>query len=191
MCSQSKCFASHAVVFECSGVFAMIVFEVIHHALVAMFGSYLVLLCLAIQHRMPSIEEVVMQMDHGTLALLWGMMIIVGVTSKTGIFEWCAVRLYEQSGGQPFKLLVLVSFFDIVLSAFLDNVTTMLLLAPVCVQLCAAVKMDPRPFLMALACFGNIGGTATMIGDPYVLIHALLLAVSPEYLACLFIAGQI
>eukprot|EP01050_Picozoa_sp_SAG11_P010343 SAG11_NODE_1031_length_6111_cov_2.587159_4_plen_82_part_00 len=69
-------------------------------------------------------RHVVIAISIGTLALLWGMMIIVGVTAKTGVFEWCAVRLYEISGGQPFRLMVLVSVFDIVLSAFLDNVTT-------------------------------------------------------------------
>jgi Na+/H+ antiporter NhaD/arsenite permease-like protein len=61
--------------------------------------------------------------------------VIVGVTAKTGVFEYVAVRLYKQSEGNPFKLLVLICCLDIVLSAFLDNVTTMLLLGPVCVQL--------------------------------------------------------
>ena len=147
-------------------VFAMIVFEVVHHTLAAMIGSYIVLLILAAQHRMPDIAEVVSFMDHGTLALLWGMMIIVGVTAKTGVFEFMAVRLYEVSGGSPFKLLFWLSVLDIVLSAFLDNVTTMLLLAPVSIQLCDAVGRDPRPFLISLALFGNVGGTMTMIGDP-------------------------
>ena len=147
-------------------VFAMIVFEVVHHTLAAMIGSYVVLLVLAMQHRMPDIAEVVSFMDHGTLALLWGMMIIVGVTAKTGVFEWMAVRLYVVSGGEPFKLLFWLCILDIVLSAFLDNVTTMLLLAPVSIQLCDAVGRDPRPFLISLALFGNVGGTMTMIGDP-------------------------
>ena len=124
-------------------VFAIIISEIVHHTLAAMFGSYIVLCVLAIQHRMPTISEAVMWMDHGTLALLWGMMVIVGVTAKTGIFEYCAVRLYKQSGGHPFRLLVLICCLDLFLSAFLDNVTTILLLAPVCVQLCDAVHRDP------------------------------------------------
>ena len=147
-------------------VFAVILAEVVHHTLASMFGSYVVLCVLAVQHRMPTISEAVGWMDHGTLALLWGMMIIVGVTAKTGIFEYLAVRLYKSSGGDPWKLLLLLCGLDTVLSAFLDNVTTILLLAPVCVQLCEATHRDPRPFLVCLALFGNIGGTATMIGDP-------------------------
>ena len=89
-------------------VFSMIVFEIVHHTLAAMFGSYLVLVMLAVQHRMPEISEVIAWMDHGTLALLWGMMIIVGVVAKTGVFEYMAVRLYKLSGGKPFVLLILV-----------------------------------------------------------------------------------
>ena len=135
-------------------------------------------------------------MDHGTLALLWGMMIIVGVVAKTGVFEYMAVRLYQYSGGEPFKLLVMICMLDIILSAFLDNVTTMLLLAPVCVQLCEAVGRDPRPFLISLALYGNIGGTATMIGDPpniiignmlseYVTFNDFITYLSPACIICL------
>lgn len=147
-------------------VFGMIVFEVVHHTLASMIGSTLVIIVLSLQHRMPEIGEVISWMDHGTLALLWGMMIIVGVTAKTGVFEYTAVRLYKVSGGKPFLLLFLLASLDIALSAFLDNVTTMLLLAPVAIQLCEAVGRDPRPYLMSLALFGNVGGTMTMIGDP-------------------------
>jgi hypothetical protein len=147
-------------------VFSMIVFEIVHHTLASMIGSTVVIIVLAMQHRMPEIGEVISWMDHGTLALLWGMMIIVGVTAKTGVFEYMAVRLYKLSGGKPFLLLFLLASLDIVLSAFLDNVTTMLLLAPVAIQLCEAVGRDPRPYLMSLALFGNVGGTMTMIGDP-------------------------
>lgn len=147
-------------------VFVMIVFEVVHHTLASMIGATIVVIVLAMQHRMPEIGEVISWMDHGTLALLWGMMIIVGVTAKTGVFEYMAVRLYKVSGGKPFLLLFLLATLDIVLSAFLDNVTTMLLLAPVAIQLCEAVGRDPRPYLMSLALFGNVGGTMTMIGDP-------------------------
>ena len=161
-----------------------------------MFGSYLVLVVLAIQHRMPEIGEVVAWMDHGTLALLWGMMIIVGVVAKTGVFEYTAVRLYQKSGGDPWKLLVMLCVLDIFLSAFLDNVTTMLLLAPVAVQLCEAVGRDPRPFLISLALYGNIGGTATMIGDPpniiignmlseYVTFNDFIIYLSPGCILCL------
>jgi hypothetical protein len=165
-------------------IFGMIVFEVVHHTLASMIGSFVVLLVLAIQHRMPDIGEVVSWMDHGTLALLWGMMIIVGVTAKTGVFEYMAVRLYKVSGGKPPVLLVLLAILDIVLSAFLDNVTTMLLLAPVAIQLCEAVGRDPRPYLMALALFGNVGGTMTMIGDPPVRTNKLSPIIALPATAC-------
>jgi len=105
-------------------------------------------------------------MDHGTLALLWGMMVIVAMLSRTGVFEWCAIRLFEHSGGSLWKLYWVMMIFDCILSAFLDNVTTMLLLAPVIISLCKAIDVEPKPMLISLALFGNVGGTSTMIGDP-------------------------
>ena len=105
-------------------------------------------------------------MDEGTLALLFGMMIIVNLISTTGLFEFVAIRALDMSKGNMSKLMVLLCIATAVLSAFLDNVTTMLLLAPVTIELCKVIEMDPIPFLISEVMFSNIGGTATMIGDP-------------------------
>ena len=147
-------------------IFALIITEVVHRTLIAFAGAAAVLFVLALEHRLPSVFTIVQWMDHGTLALLWGMMIIVALLARSGIFEYASVRLIEASGMDLWRLTWMLMLFDCVLSAFLDNVSTMLLLGPVIVSLCRAIDMDPRPMLIPMALFGNIGGTSTMIGDP-------------------------
>ena len=147
-------------------VFGLIITEVIHRTLVAFIGAAAVLFILSLQHRLPSIATILTWMDHGTLALLFGMMIIVALLSRTGVFEYISVHIVEYSKGSMWRLFVMLMVFDAVLSAFLDNVTTMLLLAPVALSLCKALNIDPRPLLIPLSIFGNIGGCATLIGDP-------------------------
>ena len=147
-------------------VFALIITEVVHRTLIAFMGAAAVLFLLALEHRLPSVYKIMQWMDHGTLALLWGMMIIVALLSRSGVFEYSSVRLIEASGMNMWRLTWMLMLFDCVLSAFLDNVSTMLLLGPVIISLCRAIDMDPRPMLIPMALFGNIGGTSTMIGDP-------------------------
>ncbi|MED6338160.1 MAG: ArsB/NhaD family transporter, partial [Candidatus Thermoplasmatota archaeon] len=101
-----------------------------------------------------------------TIGLLLGMMVMVGVMSHTGIFEWFAVQAYKKSKGNVWTLVVILCVVTAVLSAFLDNVTTMLLLTPVTIQLAKVLDLKPVPLLIAEVLFSNIGGTATMIGDP-------------------------
>ena len=148
------------------GVFGLIVVEVIHRTLVAFLGAAAVLYVLALEHRFPSVATIIQWMDHETLALLWGMMVIVALLARSGVFEFLSVRLIELSKCDMWRLTWMLMLFDCILSAFLDNVTTMLLLAPVIISLCKTLKIDPRPLLLPLALFGNIGGAATMIGDP-------------------------
>jgi hypothetical protein len=147
-------------------VFGLIIVEVIHRTLVAFLGAAAVLFILCLEHRFPSVATIIQWMDHETLALLWGMMVIVALLARSGVFEFLSVRLIEMSRCDMWRLTWLLMLFDCFLSAFLDNVTTMLLLAPVIISLCKAIKIDPRPLLIPLALFGNIGGAATMIGDP-------------------------
>ena len=147
-------------------IFALIITEVVHRTLIAFMGAAAVLFLLALEHRLPSVYEIMQWMDHGTLALLWGMMIIVALLARSGVFEYSSVRLIEASGMNMWRLTWMLMLFDCVLSAFLDNVSTMLLLGPVIISLCKAIDMDPRPMLIPMALFGNIGGTSTMIGDP-------------------------
>jgi len=149
-------------------VYAFILVEVIHRTLVAIFGSMLALLFLFIMSGgyTESIKQIMLSMEWSTLGLLFGMMLLVGELSHTGIFEWCAVRLLMASRGSFNLLMVLLGVLTAVASAFLDNVTTMLLVAPVTIDMCSILGVDPRPYLIGEVLLSNVGGTATLIGDP-------------------------
>uniref|UniRef100_A0A7S0HFN8 Citrate transporter-like domain-containing protein n=1 Tax=Hanusia phi TaxID=3032 RepID=A0A7S0HFN8_9CRYP len=170
-------------------LFGLIMTEVLHRTMAAMIGATLCMITLAVQNRVPSLTKVVGWMDHGTLGLLWGMMLIVGITMRTGVFEWTGVLACKMSGGNKTKLLLLLCLVTAILSAFLDNVTTILLIAPVTCKLCKLVNIDPRPYLISEAIFSNIGGTSTMIGDPPNIIIGNLLAKYLDFNAFLFNLG--
>jgi len=167
-------------------LFGLIMTEVLHRTMAAMIGAAMTLVVLALQNRVPNLSTVVGWMDHGTLGLLWGMMLIVGITMRTGVFEWTGVMACKMSGGDKTKLLLLLCVVTAFLSAFLDNVTTILLIAPVTCKLCKLVNIDPVPFLISEAIFSNVGGTATMIGDPPNIIIGNLLAKYLDFNAFLF-----
>uniref|UniRef100_A0A8C5XVR5 OCA2 melanosomal transmembrane protein n=1 Tax=Microcebus murinus TaxID=30608 RepID=A0A8C5XVR5_MICMU len=114
----------------------------------------------------PSLTEVVEWIDFETLALLFGMMILVAIFSETGFFDYCAVKAYRLSRGRVWAMIIMLCLIAAVLSAFLDNVTTMLLFTPVTIRLCEVLNLDPRQVLIAEVIFTNIGGAATAIGDP-------------------------
>ncbi|XP_078737261.1 P protein [Lampetra fluviatilis] len=149
-----------------TAVYAFIVFEVVHRALAAMLGSLAALAVLAAIGNRPALTTVVAWIDYGTLALLFGMMILVAVFSETGFFDWCAVMAYKVSRGRVWPMMFVLCFLAAILSAFLDNVTTMLLFTPVTIRLCEVVNLDPRYVLIAEVLFTNIGGAATAVGDP-------------------------
>ncbi|KAK3239165.1 hypothetical protein CYMTET_50889 [Cymbomonas tetramitiformis] len=148
------------------GTLGMIASEVVHRTLAAMLGSFMVLTLLLLVDRVPDIGTVVEWVDEGALALLFGMMIMIGKLSTTGFFEVITFTMIEMCGGSKFRLITILCATTAVLSAFLDNVTTVMLVAPVTMQLCDVLAMDPLPFLISLTLYSNIGGTATMIGDP-------------------------
>uniref|UniRef100_A0A2K6PFC9 OCA2 melanosomal transmembrane protein n=1 Tax=Rhinopithecus roxellana TaxID=61622 RepID=A0A2K6PFC9_RHIRO len=114
----------------------------------------------------PSLTHVVEWIDFETLALLFGMMILVAIFSETGFFDYCAVKAYRLSRGRVWAMIIMLCLIAAVLSAFLDNVTTMLLFTPVTIRLCEVLNLDPRQVLIAEVIFTNIGGAATAIGDP-------------------------
>lgn len=153
------------------GVYALIITEVVHRTLAAAVGGLLAVLALA--YYTPSdagvaftLGAVTTLIDWETIGLLLGMMVMVGVLSHTGLFEWFAVQAYKRSGGSVWTLVVILCSVTAVLSAFLDNVTTMLLLTPVTIQLAKVLDLKPIPILISEVLFSNIGGAATMIGDP-------------------------
>jgi Na+/H+ antiporter NhaD/arsenite permease-like protein len=98
--------------------------------------------------------------------LLAGMMVLAGILRRTGFFQWLAIRSVKLAGGEPYRLLVILSVVCAVLSAFLDNVTTVVLIAPVTLYISSVLRISPLPFLISEVLASNIGGTATLIGDP-------------------------
>ena len=104
--------------------------------------------------------------DWNVIFLLLGMMIIVGVLRQTGVFEFLAIWAAKRAKGQPLRIMIFLVLVTAVASAFLDNVTTVLLMAPVTLLVCDRLNTNPVPFLMAEVMASNIGGAATLIGDP-------------------------
>ncbi|QMV42779.1 ArsB/NhaD family transporter [Cohnella cholangitidis] len=142
--------------------YAMIIAEKIHRTIVAMLGGLLV-----VALGIVSVDSaIVHHIDFNTLGLLIGMMIIVSVTAKTGLFSYIAVVAAKRAKGEPVKILIALSVVTAVASAFLDNVTTVLLIVPVTFSITRQLKVHPFPFLFSQILASNIGGTATLIGDP-------------------------
>ncbi len=104
--------------------------------------------------------------DWNVIFLLVSMMIIVNITTRCGVFKWVAIELLKMTKGKPFFVLVALSFFTAILSAFLDNVTTVILIMPITFVVAKQLDIDPVPLLISEVFASNIGGTATLIGDP-------------------------
>ncbi|XP_053491887.1 P protein isoform X1 [Ictalurus furcatus] len=149
-----------------AGVYVLIIFEIVHRTLAAMLGSLAALAALAYIGDRPSLMTVVEWIDFETLALLFGMMILVAIFSDTGFFDYCAVKAYQLSRGRVWPMIIILCLIAAILSAFLDNVTTMMLFTPVTIRLCEVLNLDPRHVLIAEVIFTNIGGAATAVGDP-------------------------
>ena len=149
-------------------VYVLIIFETVHRTLAAAVGGIVAMLALNYYDTGDtlSLAEVTTMIDWETIGLLLGMMVMVGILSNTGVFEYFAVLSYKKSGGSIWTLVVILCSVTAVLSAFLDNVTTMLLLTPVTIQLAKVLDIKPIPLLISEVLFSNIGGAATMIGDP-------------------------
>ena len=163
------------------GVYVLIVTEVVHRALAASLGAIAAVVSLHIVGGGPALGTLVTWIDEETIGLLIGMMVIVAVLSDTGLFEWAAVKAYAMSGGSIWKLTILLCAFTAVFSAFLDNVTTILLIVPVTIQIAKVLDLEPVPLIIAEVMFSNIGGAATQIGDPpNIIIGAQLSAQALE-----------
>jgi Na+/H+ antiporter NhaD/arsenite permease-like protein len=144
-------------------IYSLIVTERLHRTLAALLGAVVVIgLGLIDQHEAFS-QDVV---DFNVIFLLAGMMIIANILGKTGIFQWLAVEAVRRAEGRPYRLMVLISLITAVVSMFLDNVTTVVLMTPVTFFVAERLGMSPIPFLISQILASNIGGTATLIGDP-------------------------
>lgn len=152
--------------------YGLIAFELLHRTIAAMLGAALMLL---ISHTIGTIwpafhifsfERAIEAIDMNVIFLLMGMMVIVGVLKHTGVFQWCAYISYKLARGKVFLLIVYLMIFTAVSSAFLDNVTTMLLLTGVAIEIGVSLSINPLAILIPLVLASNVGGTSTLIGDP-------------------------
>lgn len=136
------------------------------HRVAAALGGVAALVVVGIVDAETAFFSAETGIDWNVILLLLGMMIIVSVFKQTGIFEYLAIWAAQRSGGRPYRLMVLLVVITAGASALLDNVTTVLLVAPVTFAVCARLGLPVVPYLIALVFASNIGGTATLIGDP-------------------------
>lgn len=148
-------------------VFYLMITEKVPSAWATMLGG-LIMALIGIINEENALEAVYERLE--IIFLLVGMMIIVHIISETGVFQWFAIKVAQLVRGEPFRLIVLLSVVTALCSAFLDNVTTILLMAPVSILLANQLKLDPFPFIISEVMSANIGGVATLIGDPTQLI---------------------
>ncbi len=142
-------------------VYILIISEKIHRTIVALVGGTIII-ALGVITQERAFESI----DFNTIGLLIGMMIIVGITRHSGVFEYLAIKSAKLSGGRPLAILATLAIVTAVASALLDNVTTVLLIVPVTFAITDRLEINPIPFLFAEIIASNIGGTATLIGDP-------------------------
>lgn len=142
-------------------VYIAITFELLNKAVAVLLGVMALLILRTIDEHHAAVL-----IDFETIMLLLGMMAIVIILRKSGIFTLLSVKIAEMTKGSPLKILILFSFITAVLSALLDNVTTVLIIIPIIVELTAGMGLDPKLFVISQAVISNIGGAATLIGDP-------------------------
>lgn len=142
-------------------VYVVISAELINKTIAALAGAALFMIFHIIGEK-QAFEFV----DWNVIFLLLGMMIIVGVTKESGVFQYVAIRMAKAARGNGVQILVLLSLVTAGFSAFLDNVTTILIIAPVTMMIAVELEISPLPFLIAEAIASNVGGTATLVGDP-------------------------
>jgi Na+/H+ antiporter NhaD/arsenite permease-like protein len=145
--------------------YVFIATEWVHKTVVALVGAALVLV-LGVVNTEDAFYSRETGVDWDVILLLLGMMIIVSVLRRTGVFEFTAIWAAKRAKASPRRVMVLLVLITAVASAFLDNVTTVLLIAPVTLLVCDRLRIDPIPFLIAEVFASNIGGAATLIGDP-------------------------
>ena len=135
--------------------------EKVNRAIVAILGAAVMILT-GVLSQTSALEGI----DFNTLSLLIGMMIIIGTAEKSGLFEYVAIWSAKKVKANPRGLLIVLAIVTAVFSAFLDNVTTVLLIAPITIKITKQLKINPYPYLLLEIFTSNIGGTATLIGDP-------------------------
>lgn len=151
------------------GIYVVLVTEVIHRTSLAMIGALLIVIVLIYTGLIPahdSVDFVIGSIDFNTIGLLLGMMIIVGILGETGIFQYIGIKAAKIAKGNVWKLMVLLSVITAVGSAFLDNVTMVLLMVPVTISVARVLNINPLSIILAEIFASNVGGASTLIGDP-------------------------
>lgn len=147
------------------GAYILIATERIHRVSAALGGAALMVVLGVVDAEVAFFSEET-GVDWNVIFLLLGMMVIVSVLKQTGVFDYLAIWSTKKARGRPFAVMVMLTMITAVASALLDNVTTVLLIAPVTLLVCERLGLNPVPYLIAEALASNIGGTATLIGDP-------------------------
>jgi Na+/H+ antiporter NhaD/arsenite permease-like protein len=150
-------------------VYIALSFELVHRAVIALFGAAMIIIIVVttgILTPADSFEFAINSIDFNTIGLLLGMMIIVAILAETGIFQYIGIKLSKISKGNLYLLLVLLGTFTGVSSMFIDNVTSVLLMVPVTISIFRILNVSPIPFILAQVLTSNVGGAATLIGDP-------------------------
>jgi Na+/H+ antiporter NhaD/arsenite permease-like protein len=143
-------------------VLLLIAFELVNRTVAALTGAAIIVSFGIVEQEEAATEFI----DWNTIGLLAGMMIIVAILEKTGVFEYLAIKSAQWGKARPGRILILLALVTAILSAFLDNVTTVILMVPVTFVIAEALDSDPIPFLLTQVMASNIGGAATLIGDP-------------------------
>ena len=141
--------------------YVFIISEKFDRTIVACLGAFFMILLNIINQ-----ESAIKEVDFNTLGLLIGMMILVMITKRTGIFEYIAIKLVKIAEGNPVRIIILLSLATGLMSALLDNVTTILLIIPITLSIANDLNINPVPFIITEVFASNVGGTATLIGDP-------------------------
>jgi len=151
------------------GMYVILITEVVHRTALALFGALVMLIVLfttGVLDPHDSVDFVIGAIDFNTIGLLLGMMVIVGILGETGIFQYIGIKAAKISNGNVWKLMVILAIITAVGSAFLDNVTMVLLMVPVTISVCKILNINPISFILAQIFASNIGGATTLIGDP-------------------------
>lgn len=142
-------------------VMVAIISEKVNRCVASLLGSLLMIL-----FKIIPLESGLSYIDFNTIGVLIGMMLFVAVVKNSGLFEYIAIWTAKKTNGDPWKIMISFVFITAILSAFLDNVTTVLLIGPMTIVITSILKINPIPFLITQIIASNIGGTATLIGDP-------------------------
>ncbi len=146
-------------------LYGLLIFEVMHRTAAALLSAALILI-LDVALRFAGFTDLIRGIDMNTILLLMSMMMIVSVLSRTGVFGYLASKILLKFYPNPFMLITVLTAITAVVSAFIDNVTTVLLITPIVLEIMEKLRIDPRPVLLAIVFASNIGGTATLVGDP-------------------------